>query len=103
MTESKNLAGAFALLVLVSGLAACRHGSTSQPESQLTPAAKTTVQAVQPSQSNSTPAVDDCGLTAFPVSMSAKEILAAVPRVPRSRNSTMFAKIEIDPEGKVFC
>jgi hypothetical protein len=33
--------------------------------------------------------------------MPAKEILAAAPRGDASRNSTMFAKIEIDPEGKV--
>jgi outer membrane biosynthesis protein TonB len=33
--------------------------------------------------------------------MPAKEILAAVPRDGKSRNSTMFVKIEIDPEGKV--
>jgi hypothetical protein len=78
-----------------------KMAKTPQPESQRTPAAKTTVHAVQPSQSNSTPAVDDCGLTAFPVSMSAKEILAAVPRSAAPRNPTMFAKIEIDPEGKV--
>jgi len=71
---------------------------TSTPQM---PPARTTVKVVEPSQSNSTPAVDDCGLTAFPVSMSAKEILAAVPRGGASPNSTMFAKIEIDPEGKV--
>ena len=29
MTESKDLACAFALLVLASGLAACRHGDTA--------------------------------------------------------------------------
>ena len=49
---------------------------------------------------SNTPAVDNCGLTAFPVSMSAREILAAVPRGAASRNSTMFARVEIDPEGK---
>jgi len=65
------------------------------------PAAGTMPLSLMPSQSNSTPAVDDCGLAAFPVSMSANEILAAVPRSAASRSATMFAKVEIDPEGKV--
>jgi hypothetical protein len=72
-----------------------------QPESQRTPAAKTTVQAVEPSQSNITPAVENCGLSAYPVSKSTQEILAAVPRSGMRPDSMMFAKVAIDPEGRV--
>ena len=56
----------------------------------------------QPSQSNSTPAIDNCGLTAYPVTRSTREILAAVPlRGEGPSNSTMLAKVAIDPEGRV--
>jgi hypothetical protein len=86
-------------LAVLAVIAGCQ--AAPKPESQPMPAAKTAPPSLEPSQSNSTPAVDDCGLTAFPVSMSAKQILAAVPLGGASRNSMMFAKIEIDAEGKV--
>jgi hypothetical protein len=92
-------AGARCLAVLAI-LAGCK--AAPQPESQRMPAARTTVQTVEPSQSNSTPAVDDCGLTAYPVSRSTQEILAAVPRGgARPPNSMMLVKVAIDPEGRV--
>jgi len=73
-----------------------------QPESRQPPAAGTTVQTVKSSQSNITPDVDDCGLTAYPASRSTQEILTAVPQpAVRPQNSMMFAKVAIDPEGRV--
>jgi hypothetical protein len=60
------------------------------------------VQAVKSSQSNVAPAGDDCGLSAYPASRSTQEILAAVPQEgARSPNSTMFAKVAINPQGRV--
>jgi hypothetical protein len=99
----KEPALVFSLLLLSLAVLAVIAGcqAAPKPESQPMPMARTTPPVFEPSESNSTPADDDCGLTGFPVSMSAKEILAAVPRGGVSRNSTMFAKIEIDPEGKV--
>jgi hypothetical protein len=86
-------------LAVLAVIAGCQ--TAPKPESQPMPAARNTLPSLEPSQSNTTPAIDDRGLTSFPVSMSAKEILAAVPRGGAFRNPTMFAKIEIDPEGKV--
>ena len=66
------------------------------------PAAKTTAPTLKPLQSNTTPASDDCGLTAYPVSRSTREILADVPRGgQQSPNSAMLAKIAIDTEGRI--
>ncbi len=62
---------------------------------------KATSPPLQPLQTNGTPANGDCGLTAFPVSMPAKETIAAVSRGGPPGDSTMFAKIQIDPAGKV--
>src|ERR1700756_1652626 len=84
----------FAALAVMAG---CQVAP--RPDSQSMPAARTIPPSLEPSQSNSTPAVGDCGLAAFPVSMSAKEILAVLPRGAASRNATMSAKAEIDPEG----
>src|SRR5258707_15861718 len=91
-------AGARRVAVLVI-LAGCQ--ATPKPESQPTPALRITPPSLEPSLSNSPPASDDCGLTAFPVSRSTQEILAAVPRGGTPPNSMMFAKIAIDPEGRV--
>jgi hypothetical protein len=63
---------------------------------------RTTVHADESSRGKSAPAEDNCGLTASPVSKSTQEILAAAPRDGTSPpNSTMRAKIAIDPEGRV--
>ncbi|SRR5258708_1446927 len=87
-------------IVVLAILAGCQ--AAPQRGSQRMPAARTTVQAVEPSQSNSAPAVDNCGLTAYPVSRSTQEILASVPRSgARSPNSMMLAKVAIDREGRV--
>jgi hypothetical protein len=60
------------------------------------------VQTAESSQSKSISADDNCGLSAFPVSKSTLEILAAVPRDgTRPPNSMMRAKLAIDPEGRV--
>jgi hypothetical protein len=84
-------------LAILAGCKAAPH-----PEPQRIPAAKATAPTLQPSQSNTTPASDDCGLTAYPVSRSTKEILSDVPRSgPQPPNSTMLAKIAIDPEGRI--
>jgi Gram-negative bacterial TonB protein C-terminal len=92
-------AGACCLAVLAI-LAGCKAGP--RPELPRMPVARTAVQTVEPSRSNSTPAVDDCGLTAYPVSRSTQEILAAVPRGgARPPNSMMLVKVAIDPEGRV--
>jgi len=73
-----------------------------QPESRQPPATSTTVQSIKSSQSNTAPAVNDCGLAAYPASRPTQEILAAVPQPGgQSPNSTMLAKVAIDPEGRV--
>jgi hypothetical protein len=96
---AKRAAGALCV-VGIAILAGCK--AASQPESRRAPAASTTVQAVKSSQSNIAPTVDDCGLTAYPASRSTQEILAAVPQKGiLSQDSTMFAKVTIDPEGRV--
>ena len=74
---------------------------TPQPASPRMPAAWTTPSALKPSQSNTTPASDDCGLTAYPVSKPTKEILADAPRGGPQPNSSMLAKIAIDAQGKI--
>ena len=87
-------------VVGIAILAGCQ--AAPQPESRPPPADGTTAQTVKSSQSNITPDVDDCGLTAYPASRSTKEILTAVPEpAVRSQNSMMFAKVVIDPEGRV--
>jgi len=94
-----GLAGVLCLCILAT-LPGCN--TTPQPESQRMAAAKTTAPTLKPSQSNTTPASDDCGLTAYPVTRSAKEILADVPRGgPQPPNSMMLAKIAIDTEGRI--
>jgi hypothetical protein len=62
--------GALRVAVLAL-LAGCR--AAPQPESPPMPAARTTPASLEPSQSNSIPAVDDCGLTAYPVSRPLKK------------------------------
>lgn len=60
------------------------------------------IQALKSSQSNVTAAVDDCGLSAYPVSRATHDILADIPHERVwPNNSLMFVKVEIDPEGKV--
>ena len=96
---AKRAAGALCI-VGIAILAGCQ--AAPQPESRRIPAASTTAQAAKSSQSNIAPAGDDCGLSAYPASRSAQEILAAAPQQGvRSQNSTMFAKVAIDPQGKV--
>jgi len=86
--------------VVVVVLAGCR--AAPQPESRQPSPAGTTVQAVKSSQSNVTPSADHCGLTAYPASRSTQEILADAPQKGvRSQDSTMFAKVAIDPEGRI--
>jgi hypothetical protein len=94
---SKWLAwGARALVV--SGLVGCQR----KPAIESQPAARTTVRAVESSQTRGTSPDDICGLDDFPVSKSTKEILAAVPHnAARSQSSMMQAKVAIDPEGRV--
>jgi hypothetical protein len=88
------------LPLALSSLVGCQ--AAPQPERQR-PAARTTVHAVEESSlSKSASADDNCGLTAFPVSKSAQELLAAVPRDgARPPNSMMRAKVVIDTEGRV--
>jgi outer membrane biosynthesis protein TonB len=90
------LALCIGIVLLVTG---CRN--TPKPGDRQMTAAKTTVPTLTSSQSNSTPASDDCGLTAYPVSRSAKEILSGVPRESSKPSSSLFAKIAIDPQGKI--
>jgi hypothetical protein len=91
-------AGALRVAVLAL-LAGCQ--AAPQPESRPTPAAGTRTPSLEPSQTNSIPAVDDCGLTAYPVSRPTQEILAAVPPGGARPNSMMLAKVAIDAEGRV--
>jgi hypothetical protein len=88
------------LPLALTSLVGCQ--AALHPERQR-PAARTTVNAVEESSlSESASADDDCGLTAFPVSKSTQEILAAVPRdSARLPNSMMRAKVAIDTEGRV--
>ncbi len=92
------LAGALCVGMLAI-LAGCK--TTPRPESERMPAAKSLAPTLKPSQSNTTPASDDCGLTAYPVSRSTKEILAEVPRGSSKPSSSLFAKIAIDPQEKI--
>ena len=96
--HTAGLAGALSLCVLTI-LVGCK--TTPRPESQRTPATKTTAPTLKPSQSNTAPASDDCGLTAYPVSRPTKDILSEVPRGNSKRSSSLFAKIAIDPQGKI--
>src|SRR5215469_4837528 len=83
---------------LVSSLVGCQRAPETEPRT----AARTTVHAVESSQTKSTSPDDNCGLDDFPVSKSTKEILAAVPHDgTRSPNSMMQAKVAIDPEGRL--
>jgi hypothetical protein len=91
-------AGALRVAVLAL-LASCQ--AAPQPASRAMPAARTTPASLEPSQTNSIPAVDDCGLAAYPVSRSTQEILAAVPPGGTRSNSMMLAKVALDAEGRV--
>ena len=63
---------------------------------------RTIVHTAESSQDKSAPAEDNCGLSSFPVSKSTQDILAVVPRDDTSPpNSTMRAKIAINPEGRI--
>jgi len=96
MTSKWVVWGARALVV--SAMVGCQRA----PETEPRPAARTTVHALESSQTKSTSPDDDCGLDDFPVSKSTKEILATVPHnTARSPNSMMQAKVAIDPEGRV--
>jgi hypothetical protein len=46
-------------------------------------------------------ASEDCGLTTYPISRSNEEILADVPRDPKSRFGDLVAKLAIDKNGKI--
>jgi len=78
-------------------------GCKTAPHRELQPVspAAETQTVLKTSQTNTTPANDDCGISAFPVSLSAKEMIAAVPPSEPSQNSGMFARIQINPEGKI--
>jgi hypothetical protein len=61
-----------------------------------------TGQALRFSQTSVTPAADDCGLTAYPISRSTREILADAPQsAVGPPNSNLIAKAAIDPDGRV--
>jgi hypothetical protein len=87
--------------VIVVVLAGCR--AAPQPESRQTLSASTSVQTAKPTLSNTIPDVNDCGLTAYPVSRSTPEILADVPQPSgRSKNSNdLYGKVAMDPDGKI--
>jgi hypothetical protein len=99
----KEPALVFSLLLLSLAVLAVIAGCQTAPksESRPMPTARTTPPPLEPSQSNSTPAIDNCGLTAYPVSRSTQEILAAVPRSAARPDSMMLAKVAIDAEGRV--
>jgi outer membrane biosynthesis protein TonB len=95
--RTKGVSSAFALAL--ASLLGCRKAP--QPEPQRIPI-RTTVRVAESTPGKSAPAEDNCGLTAFPVSKSTQDILAAAPRDGTSApNSAMHAKIAIDPEGRV--
>jgi outer membrane biosynthesis protein TonB len=85
------------VLVLMAG---CQ--TASQVESRRVPGASAIVRAVVPERTSSAPANNDCGIGAYPVSKSAQEILAAVPRqAKRPPNSGMLVRVAIDTEGRI--
>ena len=86
--------------VIIVVLAGCR--AAPQPESRQPSPSGATVQVVKSSQSNVTPSDDDCGLTAYPASRSTQEILADAPQKDvRPQDSTMSAKVTVDPQGRI--
>jgi len=96
---ARRLGGAFCIMG-IAALAGCQ--SAPHLESRRTTPASATVRSVESSQTKTAQAGDDCGLSAYPVSRSTKEILAAVPRgKTASQYSTMFAKVAIDRQGRV--
>lgn len=85
------------LAVTFAVFAGCRKAPVPESVSPPTKAAPQIVNTAPVENSSS----EDCGLTAYPMSRSNKEILADVPRETNRPNSAMLAKLAINQDGKV--
>jgi hypothetical protein len=81
-------------------LAGCQAAPQSQ--SSASPHTATAVPEMKSTQQTVAPQVNDCGIAAFPVSMSTQQIVAdGLQNGARSGGQGMLVKVAIDPNGNI--